>query len=85
MSRPYGGIRFTLIWGWNGLPSSSTDGITGPTRSGSTSAVPASSATLVTIFTPTQSPEARDSAKPCRPRSRISCTLPGKIVGMKAS
>ena len=39
MSRPYGGIRLTLIWCWNGLPSSSTVGITGLTRSGCTSAV----------------------------------------------
>ena len=69
-----------MIWCWNGLPSSSTVGITGRTRSGSTSAVAASSATLVTIFTPTQSPETRESMKPCRPRSRISWTLPGKIV-----
>ena len=57
----------------------------GLTRSGSTSAVPASSATFVTILAPTQSPDVRESMKPCRPKSRISCTLPGKIVGISAS
>jgi hypothetical protein len=57
----------------------------GLTRSGDTSAVPASSATFVTILTPTQSPEIRESMKPCRPRSRMSWTLPGKMVGMSAS
>ena len=58
--------RFTLIWGWNGFPSSSTVGMIGLTRSRSTSAVPTSSATLVTILTPVQSPDVRESMKPCR-------------------
>jgi len=69
----------------NGRPSSSTVGMTGATRPGETSAVPTSSATFVTTFMPTQSPEARESMKPWRPKSRISWTDPGKIVGIRAS
>ena len=62
-------------------PGTRRSGMTGRIRSGWTSAVPAPSATAVTILTPVHRPLARERATPCRPRSRISCTLPGKSVG----
>jgi hypothetical protein len=34
------------------------------------------------ILKPDHSPEAREQANACRPRSRTSCTLPGKKTGM---
>ena len=63
--------------GVHGRPSISSVGTIGRMRSGSTSAVPEPSATDVTILTAVHRPLARDSATPCRPRSRTSCTVPG--------
>ncbi len=48
--------------GAKGRPAISRSGATGATRSGDTSAVPASSHTSVAHFTPTHSPEQRESA-----------------------
>ncbi len=45
-------------------------------------AVPEASATLVTIFMPHHSPEAREQAYACNPRSSTSCTSPGANTGM---
>jgi hypothetical protein len=64
------------------LPFHSTVGMTGMTRSRATAAVPMASATLVTILKPDQSPEAREQASACSPRSRTSCTFPGKKTGI---
>src|SRR5262245_37276306 len=60
----------------------STIGVTGRTRSGATCTVLTASATLVTTFRPTQSPDARDAAIACAPRSSTSCTLPGNSTGI---
>ena len=59
-----------------------TSGITGTTRSGATDALLSASATLVITLKPTQSPDVREQARAWSPRSRTSCTLPGKKTGM---
>ena len=56
--------------------------MTGSIRSGATTAVLSASATFVTTLKPTQSPDAREQASACSPRSSTSCTLPGKKTGM---
>ncbi len=50
--------------GDHGCPSSSMTGTTGRMRSGSTTARPVPSATGVTTFSATHSPQARDSSMP---------------------
>jgi hypothetical protein len=53
------------------------------TRSGSTSTDAPDSTTSVTHLNAIQQPEYRLIAKPCRPRSRYSCTLAGLSTGMQ--
>ncbi len=49
-----------FICGVNGTPSKIMSGVMKFSRSGDTSAVPEPSATLVTIFSPTHTPDNRD-------------------------
>src|SRR3954447_26430867 len=56
--------------------------MTGTTRSGQTWAVPAASAVLATTFIALHRPDAREQAIACNPRSRTSCSVPGKTVGI---
>src|SRR3712207_7418877 len=61
-SSDIGASRLPLGWWRYGRPSHSTVGITGTTRSGHTCAVPAASATFVTIFSALHRPDAREQA-----------------------
>ena len=62
ISSDAGASMFPLGVYSNGRPSHSTTGSTGAMRSGATWAVPAASATLVTILKPAQRPDAREEA-----------------------
>ena len=54
-------------------------------RKGSSEMPEEVSTVSATTFSATQQPEKRDMAQPCRPKSRISCTLAGFSTGIMAA